>query len=101
MSKYAPQVYTDPADIARLEKLVVDLPDNALVSVVERDGTTTTGVVAALPTVQSFRDENETEGLNGVVRLEDAGVPEGYRTIWLDRIERVIQLDSVKGSPAA
>jgi len=101
MSKYAPQVYTDPGDIARLEKLIGDLPDNARVSVVERDGTTTTGVVAALPTVQSFRDSKETEGVNGVVRLEDAGLPDGYRTIWLDQIVRVIQLDSVKGSPAA
>ncbi|HEY4143699.1 DUF3247 family protein [Pinirhizobacter sp.] len=101
MSKYAPQVYTDPGDIARLETLVSDLPDNACVSVVEHDGTTTTGVVAALPTVQSFRDEKENEGMNGVVRLEDTGLPGGYRTIWLDRIERVIQLDSVKGSPAS
>jgi hypothetical protein len=101
MGKYAARVYIDPGDIARLEALVVDLPENARVSVVENDGTTTTGVVAALPTVQSFRDGDEKEGMNGVVRLEDDALPGGSRTVWLDRIERVIQHDSVKGSPAS
>ena len=101
MSKYAERVYTEPGEIAGLEERIADLPDNARVTIVEYDGTTTTGVVAALPTVQSFRDADEREGMNGVVRLEDAGLPGGYRTIWLDRIERVIQQDSVKGSPAS
>ena len=101
MSKYAPAVYTAPEDIGRLEQWVAQLPGNARVSVVEEDGTTTTGVVAVLPTMQAFRDDDEREGLNGVVRLEDDALPDGFRSIWLDRIKRVILHDSSKIPPTA
>jgi hypothetical protein len=101
MSKYAQKVYTDPTDIAGLEALVAQLPDNVRVSIVEHDGTTTTGVVGVMPTLQAFRDADEQEGTNGVVRIEDADLPDGFRSIWLDRIKRVVHHDSVVGSPKA
>lgn len=99
MSKYAQKIYTDPQDIAGLEALVAQLPDNVRVSVVEHDGTTTTGVVGVTPTVQMFRDADENEGVNAIVRIEDADLPDGSRSIWLDRIKRIVHHDSVVGSP--
>jgi hypothetical protein len=101
MSKYAPNVFSDPVDVARLEALVGQLPGNARVSIVEFDGTTSTGVVAVVPSMQTFRDAAEQEGLNGVVRIQDDDLPDGFRVIWLDSIKRVIQHDSVLGSPAS
>jgi hypothetical protein len=99
MSKYAQKVFSDPLDIAALEALVAQLPDSLRVSIVEHDGTTTTGIVGVVPSVQVFRDADENEGVNAMVRIEDPDLPEGFRTIWLDRIKRVVHHDPVVGSP--
>ncbi|MBB3227881.1 hypothetical protein FHW69_002513 [Luteibacter sp. Sphag1AF] len=95
MGSHAPQVYSDPASIQRLEARVDDLADNAKVTIVETDGTRTTGIVTVLPTVQTFRDADGKEGVNGVVKLTDPTRPGWQVTLWLDRIEQVIHLDSV------
>jgi hypothetical protein len=92
MGRSAERVYTDPADIARLEALIAELPDDAKVRIVEIDGRETSGIVSALPTVQSFRDADENEGLNAVVKLEDPDRPGWTGTIWIDRIERIEKL---------
>ena len=100
MARSAEHVYTDPADIKRIEALIEDLPGNAKVTITERDGTISTGMVAVIPGVQVFRDGDGNEGMNAVVRLEDPEQSGVIRTIWLDQIVRVEHLDSVRlGSP--
>ena len=87
MSRNADRVYAAPADIARLEALIADLPDDARVELHLRGGRVLCGVVAALPTLQSFYGPGDEEGLNGVLRLELAGG--GVQDLWLDEIEAI------------
>jgi len=89
MGQKAPRVCTESAAIRHLEALIKQLPNNAAVAVDYDDGKTASGIVCIRPTVQSFRDRDGKEGLNGVLRLEDADAPGGERRIWLDQIQRV------------
>ncbi|SFL19435.1 DUF3247 family protein [Lysobacter sp. cf310] len=86
MSRNADHVYTAPADIARLEARIAGLHDDARVELRLRDGRVLAGVVAALPTLQSFYGPGDEEGLNGVLRLEQAG---GTQDLWLDEIDAI------------
>jgi hypothetical protein len=73
MTRRAPHVYTDVGDIAHFEALTAQLPSNAHVTVVCKDGSRHTGVVGERPIVQLFFDEtggSGAEGMNAVVRLE-------------------------------
>jgi Protein of unknown function (DUF3247) len=100
MASGAEHVYTDPSDIQRIEALIEDLPGNARVTITERDGTISTGIVAVIPGVQVFRDVDGNEGMNAVVRIEDPARSNVIHTIWLDQIVRVEHLDSVRlGAP--
>src|SRR5690606_17660794 len=56
MSRDAPRVYADPVAIARLEKVAVQLPQDARVEVELDDGSRLRGMVSMTPTVQSFFD---------------------------------------------
>lgn len=98
MGQRAPRVCTDPAAIKQLEAWINRLPGNARVSVDCGDGKQYSGIVCVRPTVQAFRDNDGTEGINGVLRLEDASAPGGEHRIWLDRIARVHRLDAISGS---
>jgi len=98
MSKYADHVCTDGPSIRRIENLVGELPTNGHVVIVGRDGSRLEGVVSARPTPQVFRDADEREGINAVVRLDRPDDPNWIRFIWLDEIERVEHLDSTLGS---
>lgn len=93
MSRVAERVYTDDADIARLEALVLQLGDEARVELLLVDGSTVTGAVAVRPTVQTFLDPQGEEGINGVVRIDDAADPSRLHWIWLDTIREVRPLD--------
>ncbi|HET7359083.1 MAG TPA: DUF3247 family protein [Rhodanobacteraceae bacterium] len=100
MTRRAPHVYTDVGDIAHFEALTAQLPSNAHVTVVCKDGSRHTGVVGERPIVQLFFDEtggSDAEGMNAVVRLEEPGAPDGSRTLWLDDIIEVRKLDSISG----
>ncbi|MBC7990106.1 MAG: DUF3247 family protein [Luteimonas sp.] len=86
MGRSASNVYTDQHDIAVLEARAARLPDEARVKVVLVDGGRITGVVAARPTIQTFLDEDGREGLNGIVRIDDAHDPGRAHLLWLDQI---------------
>ena len=93
MGRTAERVYTAAADIARLEALMMQLPDEARVELLLADGGSVTGVVAVRPTVQSFLDPHGEEGINGVVRIDDAADPSRAHWVWLDLIREVRRLD--------
>jgi hypothetical protein len=95
MGREAETTYTDQRTIARLEALIHELRDNAKVVIHLHDGSTMQGVVAVVPTVQTFVDANGTEGINGVVKLIDNDRPAWSATVSLDTIVRVEHLDSV------
>ncbi len=101
MGQLAQHVYTDSAAIARLTDLIGQLTGNARVAVTCKDGKRYAGIVCVRPTVQAFRDRDGVEGINGVLRLEDASAPGGERRIWLDQIDHVQRLDSISGKFAA
>lgn len=89
MPKYAKRVYTDQAQIATLESWVARLDGEERIQVILEDGTRLHGVVAVRPTVQTFRDESENEGINGLLRLDDLEDPAHVHWIWLDTIREV------------
>lgn len=96
MTQTADRVCTTDEDIARLERLVTQLPDQARVELVLDDGSTLTGAVAVRPTVQAFVDPQGQEGINGLLRIDDAADPSQLHWIWLDRIREVRRLDPVR-----
>ncbi len=97
MTKYANHVYTDQAQIAALAAWVLQLPDEARVQVTLDDGSRLLGTVAVRPTVQTFRDEAENEGANGLLRLDDLDHPEQPHWVWLDTIRDVRPLPPIEG----
>lgn len=86
MGQYAEHVYTRPQDIAGLSAATELLPDQARVVVTMRDGVVIEGVVATRPILQSFHGPDGEEGINSVVRLDDAIEPGKAHYLWLDRI---------------
>lgn len=87
-------LYTRQADIARIEALVQELPDEAVVELHLFDGGVVTGTVSMRPSVQVFRDADGNEGFNAVVRIEDRHDGERTRYLWMDCIASVVQLGS-------
>ncbi|WP_430391478.1 DUF3247 family protein [Dyella sp. 20L07] len=98
MGRLAENVYTDPLEIRHLEALVEQLPANGHVVLLLNDGSSYDGVVCARPNVQVFRDSDENEGINGVVRLERPDAPDWSCYVWLDDIHHVEHLDCTLGS---
>lgn len=91
----APQhLYTQQADIARMEALIQQLPDEARVEIRLTEGGSITGTVPARPAVQVFRDAQGHEGFNAVVRIDDSTRPDVVHYLWLDRIAAVTVLGS-------
>lgn len=86
MTQFAEHVYTDQQDIARIESWAEQLEDEAKVEIRLADGGRVEGVVTARPTIQVFRDGEGHEGLNAMVRVDDAGDPAVAHYLWLDRI---------------
>ena len=96
MSQVADRVCTSDEEIARLEELVKQLPDQARVELVMEDGARIAGAVAVRPTVQAFTDPQGREGINGLLRIDDADDPSRLHWVWLDRIREVRRLDPVR-----
>lgn len=96
MGKFAERIHTDRVEIARIEALIALLPNDAHVELTLDDGGTVRGTVAARPTVQVFEDRHGNEGLNALVRLEDAALdaPEtaGVYDVWIDRIVKITRV---------
>ena len=90
MSRVAPVVHVEAGEVAALEALAAQLPQDQRVELVLDDGDVVRGMVSATPTLQVFFDPKGTEGLNGVARIEaDDGA---QLTLWLDRIASVTPL---------
>jgi hypothetical protein len=105
MGKYAARVYTDQADIARLEALIAQLPADAYVVIQRRDGSYCEGVVCERPNAQVFRGADENEGINALLRLQQTGQASTASTndtvyIWLDEIAMLAHPDSMLGDRA-
>lgn len=94
MTQQPRHLYTHQDDIARLEALILQLPDEAVVELRLADGGRITGTVAARPSVQVFRDADGHEGFNAVVRIDDRDRPQLAHYLWLDRIASVTALGS-------
>ena len=107
MARVAPRVYVDAADIAQLEAIAIQLPQDERVRVSMEDGRQVAGMVSATPTVQAFFDPRGREGMNALLRLdacfddarfedarrEDARAhPDGIHDLWLDEISAVARL---------
>jgi Na+/phosphate symporter len=94
MSKYAERVHTDPTQIAQLETLVTQLPSEARVLIELDDGRELRGTVPVQPTVQTFRDAEQREGINSLLRLDDLADPAQQHHLWLDQIRKITRLGS-------
>lgn len=94
MTQYAPRVQTEQARIEAMEALLPLLREGARVEVVQTDGSRVLGVVPVQPTLQMFRDADEHEGSNGLLRLDDLDEPAIQHHVWLDEIEEVRVLPS-------
>lgn len=97
MGRTANRVHTEPAEIARIEGLIAELPNGAHVALDLDDGRHVSGIVAARPIPQLFFDADGTEGTNAVVRLEDPALnqPEqaGWQDVWVDSIVGLRRID--------
>lgn len=94
MTKIVERVHAQPAEIARIESLVAELDDEAIVEVALEGGLHRKGTVTARPTVQTFRDAEGNEGVNSLLRLDDLEEPGKSHYVWLDRITGVRHLGS-------
>lgn len=88
------RLYTRQIDIDRIEALVRELPDEALVELRLADGGRVVGTVSTRPSVQVFRDGQGAEGFNAVVRIDDRDRSELAHYLWMDRIRSVVHLGS-------
>ncbi|MEO5830373.1 MAG: DUF3247 family protein [Rhodanobacter sp.] len=93
MGRHAARIYSDHTRIQQLDSQVAELPANGHVILQLKDGGSCDGVVITRPGRQVLRDDDEREGVNGVVQLERPDVHGWCRTIWLDEILRVEHID--------
>ena len=96
MTRIASRVYLEAADVARLETVAQQLPQDQRVQLTLDDGSTLRGIVSATPGMQAFFDPAGREGLNALVRIETEGsdhrADDRDRTLWLDQIVEITQL---------
>jgi len=93
MGRNAAKVYVDPGDIARLERLVTELPSQAQVQVVLHNGDVLSGTVTERPALQLYENAEGAAGFNAELRLDDPQAPPWQAYVWLGDIERVERLD--------
>ncbi|PPU68123.1 DUF3247 family protein [Xanthomonas pisi] len=89
MSKYAPHVYSEQVQIATLEHWVALLDGQERVRIELDDGSTLSGTVAVRPTIQTYLDQHDNEGVNGQLRLDQLDATQEPHWIWMDRIVAV------------
>lgn len=83
---------SEPADVARIEDLVMKLPSQARVRVVMRNGDVFTGTVTERPATQLVRSGIAEESINAMLRLDDPSAPPWNVYLWLSDIESVESL---------
>jgi hypothetical protein len=89
MAQPAPRVVVDHQEIQVLRERVMALNDEALVEVDLVEGGTLRGTVIVRPSEQVFVDGRGNEGINGVVRIDDAADPGTIHFIWLTDIAEI------------
>lgn len=92
MSQQAPRVHTSQAEIESLQALIVKLREGVRVELLLDDGSRVLGTVTVQPTLQVFRDDDEQEGSNSLLRLDDIDDPAQQHLVWLDTIEQIREL---------
>jgi len=92
MSRIAPRIHTDSAQIARLEALLTQLQGETEVQLTLHDGRRLLGTVAVQPTLQQYRNDAGDEGSNGQLRLDDLDAPVQHHHVWLDEIASIRRL---------
>ncbi|TBR12423.1 MAG: DUF3247 family protein [Lysobacter sp.] len=88
--RIADTVYTDQADIDRLQAMIAELWNDRHVALRLDDGREFAGLVAARPILQQFFNRDGGEGSNAIVRIvqpaPDAPATAGWVDLFLDRI---------------
>lgn len=92
MGRQAEKIYTQPGDIARIQRFVVALPSQARVRITMQNGDIIVGTVTERPAAQLFEDASGATGMNAQVRLDDPTAPAWTAYPWLGSIERVERL---------
>ncbi|MHB8448492.1 MAG: DUF3247 family protein [Rudaea sp.] len=85
-------IYTQPGDIRRIQRFVVELPSQTRVRIRMKGGEIVIGTVTERPAAQLFEDATGAAGMNAQVRLDDPTAPAWTRYLWLGSIERVERL---------
>jgi len=93
MGRNASKVYTEPHDVERIERLVTELPSQARVRVILRNGDEVSGTVTERPAVQLYEDAAGVAGTNAELRLDNPALPGWNAWLWLGDILRVQRLD--------
>ncbi len=93
MGRFAAIVCTQQDDIARIERLVAELPGEVRVRVTMIDGRVLTGTVVERPALQLFEDSDGTEGFNAVLRIDCPVALPSSAQVWLSDIRAVERLD--------
>lgn len=93
MGRSAKKVYVEPREIARIERLVTELPSQAQVRVLLHNGDVLSGTVTERPALQLYEDAEGVQGFNAELRLDDPRAPPWQAYVWLGDIERVERLD--------
>ena len=99
MARHAPQVFTEPGDVARIEALVTHLPNLARVRIHLADGDSLEATVVERPATQIFEDDAGRHGVNAIVRVEtgrveDRRAPPRTAYVWLGDIAGIDRLDT-------
>jgi len=92
MGRTAEHVYVEPGDIARIQRLVVELPSQAHVRITMQCGAIISGTVAERPAAQLFEDASGAAGMNAQLRIDDPVAPSCTTYVWLGDIKRVERL---------
>lgn len=92
MGRYAEKVFTEPQQIARIERLVCELPSQARVCVTLCNGDVIRGTVTERPALQLYEDARGVEGMNAELRLDAADAPAIVTYLWVGDVGRVEHL---------
>jgi hypothetical protein len=93
MTRHAAHIALEQGEIARLEALSRELPDEARVRVALVNGSAIEGTVVERPKIQVFEGPGVVQGMNANLRLDRA--PAGPPIdVWLSDVAAVEHLDT-------
>lgn len=92
MGGKAEKVYTEPGDIERILRLVVELPGQTHVRITMKNGDIVSGAVTERPAAQLLQSASGATGMNARLRMDHPTEPDWTAYLWLGDIERVERL---------